>query len=99
MILQPLVENAVKHGVARSHATVTLRIAAEQQGDQLRLVVRDDGDGAQEAIGAGTGLGLRNVQERLAARYGTRAAMHAGPQPEGGFAVELFLPRDDDNGD
>jgi len=98
MILQPLVENAVKHGVARSHAKVTLRIAAEQEGDELRLVVHDDGDGAQEAAGAGTGLGLRNVQERLAARYGNRAAMRADPLADGGFAVELLLPFDDNDG-
>jgi signal transduction histidine kinase len=96
MILQPLVENAVKHGVARSRARVTLRIEARAQGDQLRLAVQDDGDGTHEAIRAGTSLGLRNVRERLAARYGERAGMRAGPLPEGGYAVELLLPLERD---
>ena len=98
MILQPLVENAVKHGVARSRAQVALRIVARTEGTQLRLCVHDNGDGAHEMVRTGTGLGLRNVSERLAARYGNRASMQAGSLPDGGYAVELLLPleRDDD---
>jgi signal transduction histidine kinase len=91
LILQPLVENAVRHGVDRSESMTTIRIAAAQVDDTLRLVVEDDGAG----IGTprqGSGLGLANVRERLQAHFGERARLRAGPGRKGGFRAEITLP-------
>ena len=91
-ILQPLVENAVKYAVARSTGTVTVRIAAKAMGSRFTLSVTDDGDmGVKPA--AGTGTGLRNVRERLHARYGDDDDFDAGSLGNGGYRVELDLPR------
>jgi hypothetical protein len=93
LILQPIVENAVKYGVARSRKPVTLRISAHEEAGRLHIKVKDDGEGgAADDADAGTGVGLRNVCERLTARYGTRAGCLHGPDPDGGFTVHLFLP-------
>jgi two-component sensor histidine kinase len=89
MILQPLIENAVKHGVAPAQHRVTLRVAAFEQAGGLRIVVQDDG-GPSGA--AGTGTGLRNVADRLAARFGDAAGLTSGPCEGGGFAVTLQMP-------
>lgn len=91
-ILQPLVENAVKYAVARSTGTVTVRIGARMMGSRFVLSVTDDGDmGVKPA--AGTGTGLRNVRERLHARYGDDYEFDAGPLGNGGYRVEIDLPR------
>jgi hypothetical protein len=91
LILQPLVENAVKYGVSRARRPVTIRIRASIEADTLRLSVEDDGDAIATGDG-GTGVGLRNVSERLAARFGDAAHCHWGPRAGGGFAVRLTMP-------
>ncbi|WP_454886885.1 sensor histidine kinase [Sphingomonas oryzagri] len=91
LILQPLVENAVKYGVSRSRRPVTIRIHASAEAEMLRLSVEDDGDPVAAAEG-GTGVGLRNVRDRLAARFGDVAHCHWGPRAGGGFAVRITLP-------
>jgi LytS/YehU family sensor histidine kinase len=73
LILQPLVENAVKYGVARTSAPVRIRIAAQRDGDDdIILTVEDIGatSGALPKPASGLGIGLANVRSRLAARYG-----------------------------
>ena len=90
LILQPLVENAVKYGVSRARRPVTIRIRANVEADTLRLSVEDDGDAIATGDG-GTGVGLRNVSERLAARFGDAAHCHWGPRAGGGFAVRLTM--------
>jgi two-component system LytT family sensor kinase len=72
LLLQPLVENAVRHGVARRVEGGHLVVRAQRVGERLRLEVRDDGPGA-EATGAapGTGIGLENARQRLKQLYGT----------------------------
>ena len=93
LILQPLVENAVKHAVARSSRAVTIRISAHQIAAGLAITVADDGAPVDpEWVEAGTGVGLRNVRDRLRARYGDAAACRWDPRPDGGFAVHLILP-------
>jgi hypothetical protein len=93
LILQPLIENAVKYGVSRSKEPVTIRIRAREDSQGLVLSVWDDGSGtANGDTEPGTGLGLRNVRDRLAARFGEQAVVRWGPLPEGGFAVTLFMP-------
>lgn len=93
LILQPLVENAVKYGVSRARRPVTVRIRAREDSDGLILTVEDDGDpmGANDGNN-GTGVGLRNVRDRLAARFGDQGRCRWGPLPGGGFCVTLFMP-------
>ena len=93
LILQPIVENAVKYGVAKSRKPVTIRITAHEEAGRLHIKVKDDGEMANpEEADAGTGVGLRNVCDRLTARYGPRAGCISGPDPDGGFTVHLYLP-------
>ncbi|MEO7689266.1 MAG: histidine kinase [Sphingomonas sp.] len=93
LILQPLVENAVKYAVSRSRRAVTIRIAAWQDASGLSIAVEDDGDAIGPTLGdASTGVGLRNVRDRLTARFGDLATCRWGPRPAGGFAVTLTLP-------
>jgi hypothetical protein len=96
LILQPLVENAIKYGVSRSREPVTIQIAAREDSAGLVITVSDDG-GAVDATEpraeqASTGLGLRNVRDRLAARFGGEAQCRWGPLPGGGFTVTLTMP-------
>jgi hypothetical protein len=91
MILQPLIENSIKHGVAAIGRPVTIAIAAWPEGDRLVLSVSDDGPGTGGASN-GLGIGLANVRDRLQARFGAEASIVAGPQPEGGYRTVLRLP-------
>ena len=96
LLLQPLVENAIKYGVSRARRPVTIAIAATQDARGLVLTVADDGDPipAHEADGhRGTGVGLENVSQRLAARFGAQASCAYGSREDGsGYAVTLTLP-------
>ncbi len=92
MILQPLVENAVKHGIGARTQGGTVRIAAERVGSQLQLVVENEVESADEtARPAGSGMGLQNVRQRLAAAYGEQATLHWSVQ-DGRFQVCLNMP-------
>jgi len=94
LLLQPVVENAVKYGVARSRKHVTVRISAYEEAGRLHIKVKDDGEVPKDMDGAegGTGVGLRNVCDRLTTRYGSRAGCMHGPDPDGGFTVHLYMP-------
>ena len=92
LILQPLVENAIKYGVSRTSRPVTIRIAARQDGPMLHLIVTDDGVQPPGAAEGGNGIGLANVRDRLHARFGRRARIDHGPAGDSGFAVRLILP-------
>jgi LytS/YehU family sensor histidine kinase len=91
LILQPLLENAVKHGVARSTETVAIVVSADVIGERLRLVVEDDAAGPKAAAG-GSGIGLANVRSRLELLYDGCASIAWGPRPGGGFRVAIELP-------
>jgi two-component system, LytTR family, sensor kinase len=94
LILQPLVENAVKHGVSRTTQPVTVRIAARERDGRLLLTVENRSEPATCPPGQpdGVGVGLRNVRDRLAARFGDEAqCVWRAPEP-GRFEVELSLP-------
>jgi hypothetical protein len=93
LILQPLVENAIHHGVARSEAPMTVRIAAMDRGERVALLVEDDGKGGPAKPGEGTGLGLANVEARLRVHFGGQASLTAAPVPGGGYRAELAFPR------
>lgn len=91
LILQPLVENAVRYGVGRSEAPVKIRISAARIAGALSLVVEDDGaGGAPDRPGAG--IGLANVAERLRAHFSAEARLDARAFCDGGFRAELRMP-------
>jgi hypothetical protein len=96
LILQPLVENAVKHGVARSSRPVTIAIRARADNGAVHLCVEDDAD-SSGADNRGEGVGLKNVRDRLLARFDGAANTAHGRRDGGGFLVDLMIPlsRDD----
>lgn len=94
LILQPLVENAIKHGIEARLAPGVIRIAAEHAGDELILRVGDNGPGlpATAAVGRPEGVGLANTRARLAELYGERARLTLRTATEGGLLAEVCLP-------
>ena len=90
LILQPVVENAVKYAVAGSDGAARIAIAARADGERLRLSVADDGPRA--ARPAGNGVGLRNVEARLHEQFGEAARLTVERLEPAGFRVELLLP-------
>lgn len=92
LILQPLVENAIKYGVSRAARPVTITISARQRGDQLHLSVSDDGDVIPGDSDKGNGIGLANVRDRLAARFSEKANIRWYRPGSNGFVVELSMP-------
>ena len=91
LLLQPLVENALKHGVARSEGTTRIRIRARLAGPFLEIVVENDAN-ADGPRSSGETVGLRNVAERLASRFGQDASLETGVIAEGGFRNTLRIP-------
>lgn len=90
-LLITLVENAIKHGIEPRPGPGRIEIDAVRDGDALRVQVRDDGAGLRP--GLSTGVGLANVREQLAARYGARAAFVLSPAAEGrGVCAEIRVP-------
>ncbi|KRB42515.1 sensor histidine kinase [Phenylobacterium sp. Root700] len=92
-LLQPLIENAIKHGVAPTSQTVTIRLEVHREDDDLVILVQDDGDGqgAQGEVRPGAGVGLRNIRLRLETLYGPRGALQAAPLDRG-FLAMVRLP-------
>jgi two-component system, LytTR family, sensor kinase len=90
LILQPLVENAVRHGLERSASPCRIEIAAERRDGRLHLSVRDDGPGLSP--GAAEGVGLSNTRSRLELLYGDAHSFHLAPAPGGGLLVTLAIP-------
>jgi two-component system LytT family sensor kinase len=90
LALQPLLENAFRHGVERVPGPVALQVQARRAGERLRLCVSDD---------AGTlppewpeGVGLANLRQRLAAAYGDQASLRLAPRSGGGVVATMELP-------
>jgi signal transduction histidine kinase len=93
LTLQPLVENAIRHGIAPRAAGGTLRIAAVVDGETLVVTVADDGPGGVPAAAPPSGgIGLRTVQQRLVARYGAAARCDVVSAPNEGWAVHVRIP-------
>ncbi|MCR9163648.1 MAG: sensor histidine kinase [Nannocystaceae bacterium] len=90
LLLQPVVENAVKFAVAPRREGGLITITARAIDGRVRLEVGDDGPG--HADSSSTGLGDRTLRQRLALEYGTEATLAAGPRPSGGYLVTLDLP-------
>ena len=91
LILQPLVENVIKHGVARSIGPIVLTIRARTANGSLHLTVEDDANGAVDASPR-DGVGLSNVRGRLSAAFDGGANCSYGPRDGGGFRVDLQFP-------
>ena len=98
LVLQPLVENAIKHGIAPRRAggevVVSARLEPGEAGPDLRLTVRDTGVGASPTDlehGRRAGVGLSNVERRLAGLYGAAASMSIESVPGAGTSVEIRL--------
>jgi hypothetical protein len=98
LLLQPIVENAIKYGVSKSRKAVLIRIEARHLDDH-RMVVEVSNrlkNGGKEdhpaATHEGTGLGLANVCQRLDARFGSRSSCRFGPMSGGGYKVSLTMP-------
>jgi len=98
LILQPIVENAIKYGVSKSRKAVVIRIDARHL-DNHRMVVEISNwlkhggkDELPAATHEGTGLGLSNVCQRLDARFGSHASCRFGPMNAGGYKVALTMP-------
>lgn len=96
LLLQPLIENAIKHAVARSIDGGRLAIHARRQGDMLELRIVDDGPGSPKfepgARIEGNGVGLANARQRLLVLYGERQHFSARNRSEGGAEILMRLP-------
>ncbi len=91
MMLQTLVENAIKHGLEPKASGGTVWIHARESGGRLMVTVADDGAGIGTSTG-GTGIGLANTRERLQLLYGERAALSLEPNFPAGVAATLAVP-------
>ena len=92
LILQPLAENALKHGVNAVDAPGRVAVSGRRDGDSLLLSVRDTGPGVAAAVVAETGIGLRNTKARLRQLYGSRQHFALAAAPGGGTVAEIRLP-------
>jgi LytS/YehU family sensor histidine kinase len=103
LVLQPVVENAIKYAVSTTKERITLRITAREAGPgRFTLDNTNSGkpprDDALSDIPEGTGVGLANVRQRLFARFGEAARVEAGEILEGGYRVCMTLPLDRTDG-
>lgn len=99
LMLQPLVENAIRHGVSQSSAAGRVRVAAHTEGDELSITVEDDGPGIRDdAPSRGTGTGISNLRQRLDELYGPRGTLTVTSRAGAGTLVEVRMPALLENG-
>ena len=92
MMIQSLVENAIKHGLEPKAEGGKLTVRAEIVHGKLAVTVADTGLGFGKAATAGTGVGLNNIRERLQLLYGSRASMTVAENTPSGTLVTLTVP-------
>src|SRR5687768_16727315 len=95
MLLQPLVENAIQHGIGPIATGGTLEISTRRDGDQMHIVVQDDGRGLGKDVSAGRGkpgIGLANTRMRLSHMYGGAHRFSLDPRPGGGVTATITMP-------
>lgn len=90
--VQHLVENAIRHGIARRSDAGWIGISTRRVGDDLDVRVADDGTGVTSTAAAAQGHGLANTRERLRTLYGDRASLTLAPRPDHGTVATLHLP-------
>jgi signal transduction histidine kinase len=92
LLLQPLVENALRHGILPRAAGGRIAITVQAQGPKLLLRVEDDGAGLVRSPSIGAGVGLSNTATRLSELYGSHASLFVGRSALGGVAVDISVP-------
>jgi two-component system, LytTR family, sensor kinase len=92
MSLQPIVENAIRHGVGQRATAGIIEIRAARVGAALQVTVRDDGPGFGAPGAGGLKLGLTNTRARLTQLHGAAASLSTGNDPRGGALVTMILP-------
>jgi len=92
LLLQPLVENAIRHGIAPSAAGGTVEIGVERRAGMLHLFVRDNGVGWRGEGAPSQGIGLTNTRERLRQLYGAAQSLQVNAATPQGLRVEIQLP-------
>jgi signal transduction histidine kinase len=92
LILQPLVENALKHGIGQLEGTGRIEIVAHRSGERIVLAVCDNGPGMGVGSSPSEGVGLRNTRDRLEQLYASEQSMTLSSPPTGGLRVEITLP-------
>lgn len=92
MLLQPIVENAIEHGLAPLETGGSVSLSARRQSEELILEVCDNGRGFSEVRAASSGIGLSNTRARLANLYGGSHTISVLAGPEGGTIVRIALP-------
>ena len=97
MLLQPLVENAIRHGIEPKVGGGEIRIVADIEDDALHIDVSDDGMGLAVESGTGGGAGLTNVRARLAALFGDAGQLALHGNAAGGVTATLVLPEKERN--
>lgn len=90
LLLQPLLENAIRHGLAPLREGGCVSVQAHREGEQLHLSIEDDGVGLRADLH--TGVGLKNVQERLRTLYAHAAEFLIGERPGGGTLIKIVIP-------
>jgi two-component sensor histidine kinase len=91
-LLQPIVENAIRHGIAQREDSGWIETSAQRVGTRMRLQVRDNGPGMNGRSATGFGLGLSNTKERLAHFYQNDYEFRAFQPESGGFQVSITIP-------
>lgn len=92
LLLQPIIENAIKYAVATRKNGATITIGGERQQDRLHISIADDGPGSQlPADSSGSGVGLENIRNRLLQHFGEQASLNIGATPQG-FTVNICIP-------
>lgn len=100
LLLQPMVENAIKYGIARSEEGGHLRIAARVFAGDLLLEISDDGPGVELVDGQipdANGVGLRNTRERLVELYGTAHSFRLSETDPHGLTIRIRIPHETEN--
>ncbi|WP_375427679.1 sensor histidine kinase [uncultured Sphingomonas sp.] len=99
LLLQPLVENAIKYAVTPQEEGAEIHVAMRLAGERVRIAVSDTGPGLRDGAArppslspASTGVGLANIKERLVQAYGPNQRFDTRSTPAGGFSVEIEIP-------
>ncbi|MBU6206914.1 MAG: histidine kinase [Alphaproteobacteria bacterium] len=95
LLLQPLIENAIKYAVMPSETGAEITVSARIEGDRVRITVEDSGPGRADAsapTGLSTGVGLANIRDRLAQAFGADHRFEATSYPDGGFGAIIDIP-------
>jgi two-component system sensor histidine kinase AlgZ len=94
LLLQPIVENAVYHGITHLKEGGRVQVRVKRDGSNVVMTVVDDGPGPGNSCHQGTGTSLADLRQRLELIYGDRASLVAGGTDEGGFRAEIHIPVD-----